>query len=171
MGHCPRLCKNKFRYPLHLKYHDIAQGNEAVISALTQSLSCSRQSKTKNTLRVCSHTTNKISSTQTDLRIIFNDTKNNPELFKKWLELKAVDNVSELDIDAIEEYIIKNSGEELVYTCEDEVTTHNRVLTFLLQKASNGATNGGVNTSNVIDNTSGDNGPDMVTLQMVILKI
>ncbi len=155
--------KNKFRYPLWIaKYHDIAQGNEAVISALDSIIELFKAVKDEEYSSEFVHTTyNKISSTQTDLRIIFNDTKNNPELFKKWLELKAVDNVSELDIDAIEEYIIKNSGEELVYTCEDEVTTHNRVLTFLLQKASNGATNGGVNTSNGNDNTTGDNGPDM----------
>jgi len=155
--------KNKFRYPLWIaKYHDIAQDNEAVISALDSIIELFKAVKDEEYSSEFVHTThNKISSTQTDLRIIFNDTKNNPELFKKWLELKAVDNVSELDIEAIEEYIIKNSGEELVYTCEDEVTTHNRVLTFLLQKASNGTTNGGINTSNGNDNTIGDYSPNM----------
>lgn len=155
--------KNKFRYPLWIaKYHDRAQGNEEVKSALDSIIELFKAVKDEEYSNEFIYTTyNKISSTKTDLIIIFNDTKNNPELFKKWLKLNEVDNVSELDIDAIEEYIIKNSGEELVYTCEDEGTTLNRVRTFLLQKTNNGATNDGINTSNGNDYSIDYNGHDI----------
>lgn len=155
--------KNKFRYPLWIaKYHNIAQDNDVVLSALDSIIELFKAVKDEEYSNELVQTAyNKISSAITDLRIIFNDTDNNRELLKKWLELNVVDNVSELNVYEIEEYIIKNSGEELVYTCEDEVTTKNRVLTFLYQKTSSGVTKLGVNTSNGNYNSTGDNGTDM----------
>jgi hypothetical protein len=169
--------KNKFRYPLWIaKYHNIAQSNEAVLSALDSIIELFKAVKDEEYSSEFVNTIyNKISSVQTDLRIIFNDTKNNPELFKKWLVSKKVNNISELNIGAIEEYIIKNSGEELVYTCEDETATYNRVLEFLLQKSNNGGINNPIdndistdnNGTEVIDTTNGNYTDTSETMRVV----
>ena len=155
--------KNKFRYPLWIaKYHDIAQDNEAVISALDSIIELFKAVKDEEYSSEFVHKTfDKISSTQTDLRIIFNNTKNNPELFKKWLGTKVGDNVTDIDIEEIEGYIVNNSGEELVYTCEDEEVTLNRVLKFLLKKSSSGAAIGGMSTPNDQENTIDYNSPNI----------
>jgi hypothetical protein len=88
---------------------------------------------------------------------------------------KKVNNISELNIGAIEEYIIKNSGEELVYTCEDETATYNRVLEFLLQKSNNGGINNPIdndistdnNGTEVIDTTNGNYTDTSETMRVV----
>lgn len=148
--------KNKFKYPLWVaKYHSMAIDNPSVIEAINALIDLFKAVKDEEySSELIQSVFTKLSSSLTDMRIIFNDTRNNSSLFKKWFESKnGHAPISDEDLNSIEEFIVKNSGEELVYTCEDETATHNRVLTFLLNRVNPGSkTQNGVNLENENEN-------------------
>jgi len=136
--------KHKYRYPLWVaKFHKDATDNELVLKALVSIINLFKAVKDEEyTDKVIEDACHKIKPVLTELKIIFKDTENNLLLFRKWLESKSDEqNLSDADIIEISNYIIENSGEDLVYSCEDEDKTYNKVLEFKLEKAEQGKVN------------------------------